>query len=106
MALTGGECCRPERPAAVAQPHVTMHPRVLSEVPHDNRTVHSSGKQQEGLTGAQAAARDLQTHRKPSIAHSVPVTLLLDLSERQPPAVDSRLMGRPCRVVLGTQRVP
>lgn len=64
VSLTCGKRGRPERPAAIAQLHVAMHPRVLSQVPHDHRAVRGSRKQQEGLDGAQAAARDLETHRK------------------------------------------
>lgn len=61
--LTGGKRCCPECPKAVAQLHITMHPRVFSQVPHDDRAVHSSSKQQEGLEGAQAATSDLGGQR-------------------------------------------
>lgn len=59
VSLTGGEGRRPERPAAVAEPQVAMEPGVLPQIPHDNRAVRGPRKQQEGLAGAQAAARDL-----------------------------------------------
>lgn len=64
MSLTSGKRRRPECPAAATQLDAVMHPRVLSQVPHDHRAVRSSRKQQEGPDGAQAAARDLETHSK------------------------------------------
>lgn len=72
VSLTGGEGRRPERPAAVAEPQVAMEPGVLPQVPHDNRAVRGPRKQQEGLAGAQAAARDLGGHTELSVPTASP----------------------------------